>query len=190
MHQHHVCPWWAGYWLASPLRRLLQNPDKILTDHIKPGMTVVDVGSGMGFWTIPMARLVGPAGKVIALDVQDKMLSSLQRRVTKAGVGDRVETRLCPGDRLAIDDLTGRVDFILAFAVVHEVPDVSILMGQLHRALHPGGKVLVGEPAGRVPDHEFAEELAAAEKAGLRVVDRPIISKSRAVVLEKTSHGS
>ena len=70
----HVCPWWLGYFLASPLRKLMQNPDTILSGHISEGMTALDVGSAMGFFSIPMARLVGASGKVICVDLGGKSI--------------------------------------------------------------------------------------------------------------------
>ena len=86
----HVCPWWVGYLLISPIRRWLQDPDKILSPYISEGMTVLDVGPGMGFFTIPAARMVGNSGRVIAVDLQEKMLKSLVKRAEKAGVAGRI----------------------------------------------------------------------------------------------------
>src|SRR6266496_739457 len=84
--QHRVCPWWLGRLLASPLRRLLQDPDQILAPYIRPGMTVLEPGPGMGFFTLPIARMIGEEGCVYALDVQSRMLDGLQRRAKKAGL--------------------------------------------------------------------------------------------------------
>ena len=77
---HRVCPWWLGYVLASPLRRLLQDPVAIVQPYISPGMTVLEPGPGMGFFTIELARLVGGTGRVIAVDIQPKMLDGLKAR--------------------------------------------------------------------------------------------------------------
>ena len=91
----HICPWWVGYFLISPIRRWLQDPEKILSPYINEGMTVLDIGPGMGFFTIPAARMVGESGKVIAVDVQEKMLTVLRKRAEKAGVAGRVVTKRC-----------------------------------------------------------------------------------------------
>ena len=69
-----VCPWWAGYILASPLRRLIQDPRSLLAPYVHPGMTVLEPGPGMGFFTLELARLVGPAGRVIARCKSDDSL--------------------------------------------------------------------------------------------------------------------
>src|SRR5437868_8621484 len=105
-----VCPVWVGYLLASPLRKFAPNPDKILSPYVKEGMTVLDIGSAMGFFSIPMAQMVGPEGKVICVDMQEKMLERLQKRAHKAGVADRIETRLCGQDTLRLQDVKGTAD--------------------------------------------------------------------------------
>jgi SAM-dependent methyltransferase len=119
---HRVCPWWLGYLLASPLRRILIPLAKVLAGHVRPGMTVLEPGPGMGFFTLELARLVGASGRVIAVDIQPRMLDGLRRRAAKAGVLDRVDARLAAPDSLGLADLEGVVDFTLASAVVHELP--------------------------------------------------------------------
>jgi hypothetical protein len=71
---HRVCPWWLGYFLASPVRRLWQDPAGILSPFVSEGMTVVEPGSGMGFFTIDL-RVSWPSGRVVASDLQPRMLS-------------------------------------------------------------------------------------------------------------------
>ncbi|HEX9108920.1 MAG TPA: methyltransferase domain-containing protein, partial [Longimicrobiales bacterium] len=114
----HVCPWWIGYLIALPIRRFWQHPHRILSPWVRPGMTVLEPGPGMGFFTLELARLVGPGGHVVAVDIQPKMLASLERRARRAGLADRIETRLAQVDSLGVEDLAGRVDFALAFAMV------------------------------------------------------------------------
>ena len=116
---HNVCPWWIGYLLASPVRRIFNNPDKVLAGHVRPGMIVLEPGPGMGFFTLELARLVGNAGRVIAVDIEPRMLDGLRRRAARAGFLDRVEIRQALPDSLGLADLTAVVDFTLAFAAVH-----------------------------------------------------------------------
>jgi ubiquinone/menaquinone biosynthesis C-methylase UbiE len=85
----HVCPWWAGYLLANPLRRLLQKPEKIVSPYLRNGMTVLEIGPGMGFFTLPMARIVGASGRIICVDIQEKMIAGLMRRARRAGLADQ-----------------------------------------------------------------------------------------------------
>ncbi|MGD9581250.1 MAG: methyltransferase domain-containing protein, partial [Vampirovibrionia bacterium] len=66
----HVCPWWKAYFFDNALRRFLQKPHKLLKPYVKPGMSTMDVGCGMGMFVIEMAKLVGDSGKVYAVDLQ------------------------------------------------------------------------------------------------------------------------
>jgi ubiquinone/menaquinone biosynthesis C-methylase UbiE len=181
----HVCPWWLGYFLASPIRRLAENPDKLLDGLITPGMTVCDVGCAMGFFTLPTARMVGSSGRVIAVDIQPKMISALRRRAKRRGLLDRIETRICSDKGLGVDDLDGKVDLVLAIHVVHEVPDRDRLMSELSRAVKSTGKMLVIEPKGHVKADEFADTVAAAVRAGFRAVDGSSVKRGRARLFVK-----
>lgn len=182
-----VCPWWLGYFLASPVRRWISDdPRKLLTPYVRDGMTVLEPGPGMGFFTIPLAELVGASGRVIAVDLQAKMIAGLKRRVAKAGMADRVETRVVSAYSLAIADLAGGVDFILAFALVHEMPSSSHFFQEVGAATKSGAKLLLAEPAGHVKEPEFDSELNDAAQAGFIVVDRPSVKRSHAALLRKS----
>jgi len=181
----HVCPWWAGYLLASPMRRFSQNPEEILRPYVWSGMIVLEPGPGMGFFTIPLAQMIGESGRVIAVDVQPRMLGALRRRAAKAGLAPRIETRQALPDSLGIADLAGMVDLVLAFAVVHEMPSAEGFFAEAAAALKPGGRVLFVEPSGHVPEKRFAEEMAAAQKCGLVEADRPSVRRSQAALLAK-----
>ncbi len=185
-----VCPWWIGYLLVSPLRRLLEKPEEVLAPHVESGVTAMDIGCGMGFFSLPLAELVGPSGRVICVDLQERMISSLRKRASRAGLADRIQTRVCSASSLGTQDLEGKVDFVLTFAVVHEVPDAAGLLTQIRDVLVPGGRLLIAEPSGHVSKEALEETVAAAERAGLSVVDRPAIKRSRAVLLEKPFAGN
>jgi ubiquinone/menaquinone biosynthesis C-methylase UbiE len=181
-----LCPWWIGYLLASPIRRWMQNPEELLAPYVREGMTVLEPGPGMGFFTMPMARMVGPAGRVVAVDIQARMLEELRRRAAKAGLSQRIEIRLAKADSLGIEDLKSRIDFVLAFAMVHEMPSAEAFFREARAALKPGGLMLLAEPAGHVKPEGFQIELELAGVAGLEVVTRPEIHRSMAAVLRKT----
>ncbi len=180
---HAVCPWWLGWMLASPVRKLFQDPARILAPHVREGMTVLEPGPGMGFFTIERARRVGPRGRVVAVDVQERMLAGLLRRARRAGVAERIEGRLASGSSLGIDDLAGQVDLVLAFAMVHELPDVPRFFADVRRAVAPQGRVLLAEPSGHVSASDFEATLATAERAGFRRQPGPSISRSLTAVL-------
>lgn len=183
---HRVCPWWLGYVLASPLRRLLQDPAAIIKPCVREGMTVLEPGPGMGFFTLEMARRVGANGRVVAVDVQPRMIAGLEKRLAKAGLLERTEERLAPSDSLGVQDLRGKIDFALAMAVVHEMPSSSRFFTEVAEALKPGASLLLAEPSGHVKQTAFEAELQAAAAAGFEVMERPAIPRSHAALLKKT----
>jgi len=183
----HTCPWWFGYFLLNPMRRLAQGPRRVLGPFVRPGMLVVEPGCGMGFFTLGLARLVGPAGRVVAVDLQEKMLAGLRRRAGDAALTDRIETRLATAETLGISDLVGRVDLVLAFYVVHEIRDQAGFFAQVREALKPDGTLLVVEPPLHVSTAAFEASLACAGQAGLQVASRPRIGANRAVVLVRSA---
>jgi len=184
--EHHVCPVWIGYLLLSPFRKLKQNPKKILAPYIHKGMKTLDFGCAMGFFSLPMAKMVGSQGKVICVDMQEKMITKLQKRAKKAGLLDRIETGICQHDSFGLEYLEEEIDFALVFAVVHEVPDAASLFSAIYKTLKPNGKLLVAEPDGHVSEQDFEITIYVAEKTGLKVIDSPKIGRSKAVLLEKS----
>lgn len=163
----HVCPWWIGYFLLNPLRRLRESPTRLLGPYVRAGMTVLEPGCGMGYFTIDLARLVGPRGRVVAVDVQERMLAGLRRRAARAAVLERLDIRTAGPDGLGIGDLAGRVDLAAVLHMAHEVPDADAFFAELAAALRPGGRVIVVEPRGHVSQEAFAATLAAAARQGL-----------------------
>ena len=182
---HRVCPWWMGYFLASPLRKLRQNPRTILSPFVTGGMVVLEPGPGMGYFTLELARRVGPSGHVVAVDVQARMLSALERRARRAGLLERIETRLASEGGMGLGDLAGRVDFVLAFAMVHEVPDAARFLAEVSAAMKAGARLLLAEPRGHVSETGFSATIALAEGAGLGLVSRLDISASRSALLRR-----
>jgi ubiquinone/menaquinone biosynthesis C-methylase UbiE len=181
----HVCPVWVGYLLSSPLRKLFNNPDKILGQYIKEGMTVLDVGCAMGFFSLPAARMVGTNGKVICVDIQKEMIQKLEKRVAKAGLINRVETRLCNEKSLNIDDLSEKIDFAFAIFVVHETSDASAFFSQIYRSLKPGHIFLVLEPGFHVSAEDFDKSISIAQTTGFKVSDKMKRMNSRVTVMKK-----
>lgn len=162
----HICPPWVGYLLASPLRSLLDDTKRLFNTFVEPGMTVLDLGPGMGFHSLPLARLVGPTGRVISPDVQDAMVRGLRRRARRKGLADRIDARVCAQDDLGLADVRGQVDFALAINVVHEMTNPDAALRQVHEALRPGGRLLVAEPLGHLSEEERSVSFDLVAHAG------------------------
>ena len=186
---HTVCPWWLGWALANPVRKLLQDPAAILAPHLRRGMTVLEPGPGMGFFTLEAARRVAPTGRVVAVDLQPQMLEGLRRRAERARLGRHIEPRQAAPDSLGVEDLAGRVDVVLAFAVVHELPDAGRFFAEVRRALSPQGRVLLAEPSGHVSAQAFEATLAVARREGLKDEPGPAVWRSRTAVLALAPEG-
>ena len=183
---HRVCPWWLGYFLLLPIRRIRQNPRKLLGSLVRVGMTVLEPGPGMGFFTLDLARMVGPGGRVVAVELQEKMLKVLRRRALKAGLVDRIDIRRAESDRLGVEDLAGRVDLVLAIFVVHEMPGAGEFFAETQRALRAGGRLLFAEPKRHVSKDTFDRSLVTATRAGFTCLGELPFPGARAVVLART----
>ncbi len=177
-----VCTWWKAYTFDNCLRRLLYKPEKAFTPYVKPGMTVADLGCGMGFNSIGLAKTVGDEGQVIAVDLQPQMLTVLKKRAKRAGVAQRIQTRQCEPDSIGVSET---IDFALAFWVVHEVPDTRAFLQQVHSCLADDGRFLVAEPSFHVSPATFETMLNIAADVGLKLGDQPRIRGSRTGVFVK-----
>ena len=175
----HVCPHTISFFLDNWFRKLIQNPKKIVGPYIKPGDTFVDLGCGPGFFSIDMAGLVGPHGKIIAVDLQEKMMAHVKRKAAKHGMTGRMEFHQCAADRIGLDV---KADFILAYYMVHETPSIANFFKEVAGLLKQGGQVLVVEPRLHVSKAMFAQTLKHGEKAGLTVKDFPKGKGGRSVL--------
>jgi ubiquinone/menaquinone biosynthesis C-methylase UbiE len=181
-----VCPWWLGYLLLGPIRRLRHDPSAILAPYLHKGMTVLEPGPGMGFFTLELARRVGRTGRVIAVDVQPKMIERLKRRAANANLADRVDARVTRADSMQLEGLDSRIDFVLAFAVVHEMPDAAVFFTEAAATMKPEARMLLAEPSGQVSEAEFNIELEIARPAGFELVAQPQIRRTRTALLRNT----
>jgi ubiquinone/menaquinone biosynthesis C-methylase UbiE len=145
-------------------------------------MTAIDLGCGMGFFSRGMAKIVGDAGKVIAVDLQQEMLDITRKRAEKDGVAHRIRFHRAEEDNLNISE---QVDFALAFWMAHEVNDEARFFEQVFSALKPAGAFLIAEPRMHVTQSRFEELLKFAENAGFKINTAPQIRISRAAVLKK-----
>ncbi len=175
-----VCPVESAGGLDNRIRRLLQNPQKILKPYIKDGMTVLDLGCGPGFFSVAAAEMVGPTGKVIAADLQEGMLQKLRNKIKETRIEKRIVLHKCEGSKIGVSD---KVDFLLAFYMVHEVPNQEILFREIRSILKPNGKGFIVEPKFHVSNRAFEETKEVIKKLGFAIIDQPKLLMSRAIII-------
>jgi len=175
----HVCPWWLCCTFDNPVRRLVHNPEKMFINFIKEGDTVVDIGCGMGFFSIGMAKLVGEKGRVITADLQEKMIERVGQRARQKGLLSRITLHKCTPDKLGI---TVMADFALAFWMVHEVRNKDAFFNEIITFLKPGAHFLLVEPKIHVTDIYFRKITDIAVKVGLKPCSGENVSLSRAML--------
>ncbi len=186
---HKPCPVWVGYLLLNPLRRLVEDPYRMLGPLVTQGMKVLEPGCGMGFFTLPLARMVGSTGRVVAVDVQPRMLDVLRHRAARCRLLNRVELRLASQDGLGVADLAGTMDLVAAIHMVHEVKAKGRLLGEMWLALKPGGRLLLVEPKRHVSSGEFEETVGAAKAIGFALQSAELKMRGRAALLVKGAKG-
>jgi 2-polyprenyl-3-methyl-5-hydroxy-6-metoxy-1,4-benzoquinol methylase len=182
MAMSHVCPWWFAYTFDNALRKLFHNPKKMLASYLREGMSALDIGCGMGFFSIGMARLVGDRGSVTAIDLQEEMLRVVQERAEEAGVGHTIQYHHCGRDHIGVHE---KANFILAFWMLHEVPNERTFLTEIHSLLKPRGIFLLAEPKIHVSIRRFKEMVEFAKNAGLCPFDRPNIRLSHSMVFKR-----
>jgi ubiquinone/menaquinone biosynthesis C-methylase UbiE len=180
--KNRVCPVERAGSLDNKFRRWLQNPGKILGPYVKEGMTVLDLGCGPGFFTIDIAQMVGKSGRVIACDLQEGMLQKIRTKIHGTELEERITLHQCQETRIGV---SGNVDFVLAFYMVHEIPNQGKFFSEISALLKPHGQVLVVEPPFHVSKNAFEETIKIAIDSGFAAVERPKVIFSKAVILQK-----
>lgn len=161
-------------------RKLIHNPKKVLSRYVEEGMIVLDIGCGPGLFSVEMANMVGNKGKVIAADIQEEMLKKLKDKLEYLSVKPRIKLHKCEKDKI---NLNKKVDFVLAFYVVHEVKDQDRFLKEIKSIMKPDAKFLLIEPAFVVSKKSFKKTLVKAQLAGFKTLENPKVSLSRAVLL-------
>jgi len=175
-----VCPPSALKWLNSPLRKLIQNPKRIMKAYVKPGDVVVDLGCGGGIFSAALAEMVGENGRVIAADLQKEMLDITRDYVTKRGLLDRVTLHQCSADNIGLSD--EKVDFVLVFYVVHEAPNRKEFFRQVSQIMKPDAHFLLIEPKHHVTPSQYENIIQEAQLANLKFLKEVKIAFSRSAV--------
>ena len=188
IRQTRVCPIQLADSLDNKLRQWLQNPRKILEPYVSDGMIALDVGCGPGFFSIELARLVGPSGRVIAADLQQGMLDKLAAKIRGTDLSTRMDLVKCDSSNLNISE---SVDFILTFYMVHEVSDQAAIFRQLFQLLRDTGKILMVEPKMfHVSRSQFRKTVRQAEAVGFVSFPGPKLLMSWSAVLMKGMAGA
>ena len=165
-----VCPVELAGGLDSKIRRWIQNPQKILAPYVKEGMKVLDVGCGPGYFTIEMAKLVGVNGKVIAADLHKGMLQIVKAKIKGTLLEKNVSLIKCDKEKLNVNE---KVDFVLCFYMVHEIPDKDRLFSELKNLLNKNGRILIVEPPIHVSKKDFDLTLNYARHANFSISPGP-----------------
>lgn len=177
-----TCPVERAGLLDSMIRRWLQNPRRLLKPYLREGMTALDFGCGPGFFSIEMARMIGESGRVIAADLQEGMLRKLGDKLQGTELEKRITLHKCEGNAIG---LSQRVDFVLAFYVLHELPDQEAFFREIASMLNPGGRILIVEPPFHVSRAAFEETIKKSRSAGFTPIERPKVPLSKTVLLGK-----
>jgi ubiquinone/menaquinone biosynthesis C-methylase UbiE len=179
--RNHVCPVELAGGLDNKIRRWLQNPERILGPYVKEGMKALDLGCGPGFFSPAMATMVGKTGKVFSADLQEGMLQKVCDKIKGTELENRIQLVKCDKDSINVRE---KVDFILTFYMVHEVPDKPALFKQLRSILNDQGQYLIVEPKlFHVSREEFAATIAVAEKNGFKATVGPKLGFSWSAIL-------
>jgi ubiquinone/menaquinone biosynthesis C-methylase UbiE len=162
--------------LDAPDRDLWQRPDQIMDAlGIADASVVADIGAGSGWFTIRLARRVGPRGVVYAEDVQKEMISAISRRVSREGFNNVVPKLGLKNDpRLPAASL----DAVLMVDAYHEIEDRVSMLSNLAKALKPQGRLgivdfrLDGTGPGPAPEERVSPDVVVndAKKAGLKLL--------------------
>jgi cyclopropane fatty-acyl-phospholipid synthase-like methyltransferase len=178
MVKHEVYPSEKADSLNSRTRKIVQNPKKLLKNYVRSGMKVLDLGCGPGMFAVAMAEM---GAKVIAADLQQEMLDKLKENIADTKYEKNISIVKCDEDKINVNE---KVDFMLSFYVLHEIPNKESFFKQARKILKDKAKLYLAEPVFEVSKNEFEHTLETAEKQGFKVVERHKYWLSRVAVLE------
>jgi ubiquinone/menaquinone biosynthesis C-methylase UbiE len=166
--------------LEGPDRDAWQRPDQIMDElGIAEGSVVADLGAGGGWFTIRVARRIGPNGVVYAEDIQPEMIEAMTRRVKRLGLSDRVRFKL--GKASDPELPAGALDAALIVDAYHEMEQPVTLLRNVAKSLKATGRIGIvnftkegGGPGPPMEERVDAERVIRdAQAAGLRLTSRP-----------------
>jgi ubiquinone/menaquinone biosynthesis C-methylase UbiE len=162
-----ICPVKYAGSLDNKLRKIFQNPKKILGAYLKEGMFVLDMGCGPGFFSVEIAKMVGSSGKVISADLQKGMLDIVAKKIAGTELENRIVMHQCSNNEIGYTD---KVDFAIAIYMVHEVKNISALFTELSSIIKQGGKLFILEPKFHVSKEAIAIYSAELRKCGFKII--------------------
>ncbi len=184
--QPHVCHASRAGALDTGLRKLIHNPEKILSPYIRPGMRVLEPGCGPGFFTMEIARLAGKDGGVIAADLQSEMLEHVSQKALLCDKPCKVRLHKCGSDKIGLPE-NERIDFAFIFYMLHEVPDQRNFINEISRHLENKGELMIVEPRFHVTRENFRASVDTVKSCGFEITEHPQVLFSRAVIARKLS---
>ena len=159
-----------GFLLSSGWRRLYRDPERTLAPlDIQPGMTVLEVGPGVGTFSVEAARRVGAGGKLIGVDIQPAFLEQTSLTVDAAGAR---QVELYSADVTSLPLERDSVDRAFLIAVLPEVPNIAGALAEIHRVLKPDGLLMISE---EIIEPEYVPAAVTerwATRAGFELVSR------------------
>jgi ubiquinone/menaquinone biosynthesis C-methylase UbiE len=149
-----ACPY-SWRWMLDNLPRRVVHPLRSTVDgfHIDKGQTVLELGPGCGYFSVEVARRVGPEGRVVCVDIQPEMIEALRRRLLRKGVANALPV---VGDALGLPLADRSVDCAFLVTVLGEVPDRAKALVELRRVLRAGGILSITETLPD-PDYQFPD---------------------------------
>ena len=178
-------PSWKGYLLINPMRYLFQNPERILGDYVEPGMSVLDFGCSMGYFSIPVAKMVGENGRVICVDVDQKQLNVLRSRARKRNLIDRLTIQCIEPSCANFVLPESSVDLALLLQVLHYMNAPVAALRRTHDSLKNGATMLVAEPKSHLTESEWDDTLQMVADAGFAIGEQNTMYNLRMAVARK-----
>ncbi len=179
-----ICPVEKAKGLDSKIRQWLQNPKKILNPYIVPDMKVLDFGCGTGFFSIEIASMLNGSGTLVAADLQQGMLDIVSKKIKNTELEQIIHLHKCETDRIGLSD---KFDLIVAFYVIHEIPNHESLFKELRTLLNVDGKLLIVEPKFHVQKKDFDKMVNKIVNNGFEIVGKPKLFLSRGILIQRTS---
>src|SRR3954447_23938830 len=158
-----ACPYGQRFWVEAP--HPVITPDR-LRSVLRPeaGERILEIGPGVGYYTLDMAEWVGPEGKIEIFDLQQEFLDHTAGRAAERGLANLVPTQ---GDATALSYEDVSMDAVVLTAVLGEIPDPVAALREIARVLKPTGRLIVGGVCGDPPCPPQASLKRQAAEAGL-----------------------